>query len=56
MSLSDCLLLTLANVTICITLPKVLSLICAPKTKLAEQIKPILNPELVESSTPSFPY
>jgi hypothetical protein len=43
MSLLDCLLITFANVAICITLPKLLSLIVATKTSKAEQLKPTLT-------------
>ncbi len=56
MNFIDCLLLTLANITICITLPKLLSLILALKTNSAEQLKPNLNSQAAESKTPSFPY
>lgn len=47
--------ITLANVAICISMPKVLSLILAP-TKPVEQLKPTFKPEVIESKTPSFLY
>ena len=50
------LLITLANVAICISIPKALSLILAPKAKRVEQLKPTFKPEVIESKTPSFPY
>lgn len=50
------LLITLANVAICISLPKVLSLILAAKAKRVEQLQPTFKPEVVKSKTPSFPY
>lgn len=56
MNLINCLLLTLANITICITLPKLLSLILSPKTASGEQLKQNLNSQAVESKTPIFPY
>ncbi len=56
MNFIDCLLLTLANMAICITLPKLLSLIVAPKNNTFEQLQSGLNRQASESKTPSFPY
>lgn len=56
MNFTDCLLLTFANVAICISLPKLLSVIQAPKNNPLEQLKPELINQVAESKTPSFDY
>lgn len=56
MNFIDCVLLTLANMAICITLPKLLSVLQTRKNNPTEQLQPQLNPQASESSTPSFPY
>jgi hypothetical protein len=55
MTFITCLLLTIANVAICLTLPKLLSVIMTAKTKQSE-LTPSLNSPAVESKIPSFPY
>ena len=54
MTLIDCLLLTLANVAFCITLPKLLCLFLAAKDSQAEQSEPALKPQVAESEIPVF--
>ena len=54
MNFIDCLLLTFANVAICISLPKLLSIILAPKKNPFEQLKPELITQVAKSKTPSF--
>jgi hypothetical protein len=44
MSFIDCLLLTLINAVLCITLPKVLSLMLAPKIQRPVTSQPVLTP------------
>lgn len=54
MALLDCLLLTLANMVLCITLPKLLCLLLAAKDSQAEQSEPALKPQVAESELPIF--
>jgi hypothetical protein len=56
MNFIDCLLLTVGNIVLCLSFPKLLSLILAPKTKQAKSVKPALTLPTVEieSKAPSF--
>lgn len=55
MNFIDCLLLTVGNIALCLSFPKLLSLILAPKTKQAKNVKPALIPTVeIESKAPSF--
>lgn len=56
MSFIHCLLLTLINAVICITLPKVLSLIVASRANRIAASQPTLRPQKAQSKVPSFPY
>lgn len=56
MSFIHCLLLTLINAVICITLPKVMSLILAATTNRIAPSQPALTPQEASSKVPSFPY
>lgn len=55
MSLIDCLLLTLLNAVICISLPKVLSFM-KPKTTKPTAPSYNLSPQEAQTEVPSFPY
>lgn len=49
MNFIDCLVLTFANVALCISLPKLLSLMLASKAKQAQSIEPALTAPVIES-------
>jgi hypothetical protein len=55
MNFIDCLVLTFGNIALCLSLPKLLSLMSASKTQQLESIKPALTAPIVESEAPSFP-
>lgn len=52
MNFIDCLVLTFANMALCLSLPKLLSLLTAPKTRKLESIKPALSVPIIESEAP----
>ena len=62
MTLIDCLLLTLANVALCISFPKLLCLLLGAKDSQAKQsepalkpqAEPALKPQVTESEIPIF--
>ena len=56
MGLIDCLLLTLINAVICITLPKLLSLMKPNNTNSTAPSSPEFTAQEVQSKVPSFPY
>lgn len=51
MNFVDCLLLTFANIALCLSLPKLLSLALAPKTKQTQTVKPVSLAPVIESET-----
>ena len=52
MNFIDCLVLTFANMALCLSLPKLLSLLSASKTQQLKSIKPALTAPIVESEAP----
>lgn len=54
MNFIDCLVLTFGNIALCLSLPKLLSLLSAPKTQQLKSIKPVLTAPIIESEAPSF--
>lgn len=52
MNFLDCLVLTFANIALCLSLPKLLSLLLAPKSQQLESIKPALTAPIVEPEAP----
>jgi len=49
MNFIDCLVLTFANIALCISLPKLLSLMLVPRTKQAQSVEPTLTAPVTES-------
>ena len=55
MSLLDCLLMTLFNATICVTLPKVISLIQQATANSTKKSQPEYAPQNPTTKAASFP-
>jgi hypothetical protein len=54
MNFIDCLLLTFVNITLCLSFPKLLSLILAPQTQQTKSVKPALTAPVIEPEASSF--
>ena len=49
MNFIDCLVLTFANIALCLSLPKLLSLMLAPKTNRTQSVEPASTAPVIES-------
>jgi hypothetical protein len=51
MDFIDCLLLTFGNIALCLSFPKLLSLVLAPKTQQNQSAKPSVTAPIIEPET-----